>query len=311
MIKIAFIGDIHGKNGTPLGRLQDYNEDLYAKLEWIVDYCNSNDILKIVHLGDIHDKWDVSDEWKNRIIKILRGYNGEFLTLIGNHDEPYGSEKYHYQTCLHNLELAGVLKIFNEPEVLEDTVVIPLSLGIKRAKEQLHAYGESQKIGFEYIFCAHHFYEFGLCPEAGFVKEDLQSYMQQASIILGHDHKQYDTSTIDMMTLYRPGSLMRTELSEETIKQRPRILVYDNHIWNYVEVPHRTIDEIYNVQDYRNRKSDVKLFRSIQNNLESVGKYFHNSDTIIPCSQALKELGCPIEEYNYLKAVYQQCAQAF
>lgn len=312
-MNICFIGDIHGKNSSPLDRLVDYNEDLYSKLSWIIEYCNINDINTIVHLGDIHDKWDTSDGWKNKIVKILRDYKGKFYTLIGNHDLPYNSDAYHNQTCLHNLELSGVLKILRSELVLSNVVLAPLSLNIKEAKKQFYYYNENQKIGFQYILCGHHFYEFGLSPDSGFTEEDLKSYNQSVDMILGHDHRQYDQLQVGAVRLLRPGSLMRTELSEVMIDHKPRILIYNStsDSWSPVEVPHRDINEIYNVANYRNKKSEAKLFRQIKNNLESVSKLLHNDDTIIPCSQALKDLKCPAEEFNYLKQVYQLCGQEF
>jgi DNA repair exonuclease SbcCD nuclease subunit len=312
MTKICFIGDIHGKNGNPLGRLCDYNEDLYKKLEWVINYCNTNNVSTIVHLGDIHDKWSASDEWKNKMIKILREFKGEFLTLIGNHDEPYGNEQFHYQTCLHNLELAGVLKILREPKIIDNiTLLTPLTLSITKAKKELKEAIDNAPVGAELIFVGHHFYNFGLEPSAGFVTEDLKKVDVKCSLILGHDHRQYDTEQVDMVTIYRPGSLMRTELAESMLNHKSRVLIYEPGSFSYVEVPHRNINEIYDVTEYMSRKTDARMMTRLKNNLEDIGNYLHKNDAVIPCSQALKELNCPIEEFNYIKTAYQVCGQEF
>lgn len=315
MTKILFIGDIHGKRTNPLNRLCDYNEDQYKKLEWIRDYCMSNDVRTIVHLGDIFDKPEATEEWKNKFIQIWKPYQsfGKFYSIVGKlHDLFYNVEQSYPKTCLANLELSGILEVIDSKIIAVDNVELcALSMHTTTAKKQMLELDKSFRVGYEHIILAHQFYQWELEPEAGFTEEELKTIQTKCSLVLGHDHRQHQTQEVDMVSVFRPGSLMRTELSEETIQMKPRVLLYDNGSWNYIEVPHRDITEIYNVQEYRTKKANSKLFRQLENNLEDIGKYFHNNDTVIPCSQALKELNCPQEEYEYLKAVYQVCSQEF
>lgn len=312
MTKICFIGDIHGKNSTPLGRLTDYNEDQFAKLAWIRQYCEENDITHIVHLGDIYDKPEATDAWKNKFIQTWFGFKGKFYSIIGMaHDLFYNNEKSFDKTCLANLELSGVLKVLREKVVIDDVELIPLDMRIRDAKESLTDIEKDLRISYHHILVGHHFYEWQLDKSAGFTEEELSEFLTNCDLVLGHDHRQHETVQAGCVTVHRPGSLMRTELSEEMIKHRPRILIYEDHIWRYVEIPHKDINEIYNVQEYRSHKADAKAFRQIHNNLENVGQYLHKTDDIIPCSKALADLGCPKEEFEYLRAVYQSCGQAF
>lgn len=314
MTKILFLGDIHGKKANPLDRLCDYNEDQYMKLEWIRDYCIKNEIGTIVHLGDIADKPEMPEEWKNRFIQIWKQYQdyGKFYSIPGLlHDFFHNREDSYSKTCLYNLELSGVLEVLREPVYFRDVALVPLSMHTKEAKEQIKYIDKKFKIGVEYILLAHQFYNWELDKDAGFTEEELQTIGVSCSLVLGHDHRQYEDEQVGYVTVRRPGSLMRTELSETTISMKPRMLLYDNHIWSYIEIPHRPIEEIYNVAEYKNNKANAKVFKSLKNNLEDISKYFHQDDTVIPCSQALRELGCPSEEFNYLKAVYQSCGQEF
>lgn len=313
--KICFIGDIHGKNRNPLGRLYDYNEDLFYKLNWIIRYCNDNNINKIVHLGDIHDKTESSDEWKNKLIMTIRQFNGDFYSLIGNHDLPNNNEQLYSQTCLFNLELSGAIKILREPEIIDFGQIIPLSLDIQKAKKDLIKYYEESEAGSTCIFVGHNYYNFSLNLNAGFVDEDFAEIRSKIYMVLGHDHRQHEAVTTGNCTIFRPGSLMRTELSEETISMRPRILIYANDSlvssWKYVEVPHRDINEIYDVGFYRSKKINTKYFKQTANALDNIDKYLKAQNVQIKCSDALKQLNCPIEEYEYLKAAYQMCSQEF
>lgn len=314
MTKILFIGDIHGKKSNPLDRLCDYNEDQYKKLDWIRDYCIENGIKTIVHLGDIADKPEMPEEWKNRFIQIWRPYQsyGKFYSIPGLlHDYFHNREDSYSKTCLYNLELSGVLEVLREPVKFGDVALMPLSMFTKEAKEQIRYIDKRFKTGVDYVLLAHQFYNWELNKDAGFIDDELITICTPCSLVLGHDHRQHSDVQVGNVTVRRPGSLMRTELSETTIAMRPRVLLYDNHIWSYVEVPHRPIEELYNVVEYRNNKSNAKVFRNLKNNLEGISKYFHQDDTIIPCSQALKDLNCPSEEYDYLRAVYQICGQEF
>ena len=314
-MKCCFVGDIHGKNRSPLDRLKDYNDDLFNKLEWLVSYCNDNDISYVIHLGDIHDKTDASDEWKNRFIQTWKQYNGKLYSIFGNHDIPFNNEQFYTKTCLRNLELSGVLSILKEPLYISSKVrIIPLSLNLDKAKKELKEYFDSSIYDLHNIFVGHHYYEFGLNKGAGFVEEDFNFITHKTDLILGHDHKQYEICIANEMQIFRPGSFMRTELSEYTITMHPRILVYDDatNKYQYVEVPHRNINEIYDVANYNFKKHNTIYFKKTVNALENMHQYLSiDAKVVVPCSTALKQLNCPKEEYEYLRLVYQQCSQQF
>lgn len=317
MTKILFIGDIHGKNKSPLNRLKDYNEDLFTKLRWVVDFCAKEEVAACIHLGDIHDKTDATDEWKNQFIQVCRGFTCDFYTIIGNHDLPYNNEQLYYKTCLRNLELSGAIQILREPLEYSGLRIVPVPYDLSKAKQFIVDDYLSQKGGTYSIYLAHHFYEFGLQKNQGFVESDFeQTKGFKAALVLGHDHRQFDTITVNDLSIFRPGSLMRTELSEATISMHPRILLYDNESalssWRYINVPHRDINEIYDVADYRARKTGANYFKQISNALDNMDKYLKaDSVSMISCSDALKELNCPKEEYDYLRLVYSQCNQQF
>lgn len=312
MSKILFIGDIHGKATNPLKRLCNYNDDLFAKLTWIRDYANTNKIDAIVHLGDIFDKPEATDEWKNKFIQIWKQYNGKFYSIIGLlHDLFFNNEQSYIKTCLYNLELSGVLEVLDNTttNIGNDVELISLHMKTKESKKQLRSLKANKER--HTILLAHQFYEWDLDKSAGFTEEELLAIPFKCDLILGHDHRQHKTEYVNNVNVFRPGSLMRTELSETTIEQKPRILLYDNGNYSYVEVPHKSIQEIYNVTDYRVKKTTAKAFKNIKNNLEDVSKYLHSNATVKTCSEALKELNCPLEEFNYLKTVHQMSGLEF
>ena len=46
----ALIGDQHLSDTTPESRKDNYTEAIFAKMEFILDYCNSNDIWLLIFL---------------------------------------------------------------------------------------------------------------------------------------------------------------------------------------------------------------------------------------------------------------------
>lgn len=316
-MRICFIGDIHGKVSSPLDRLTDYNEDLFAQMRWLIDFMNDKDIKYAVHLGDLFDKPEMPDWWKNRFIETWKSYKGQLYSIIGMaHDLFYNREESYEKTGLYNLELSGILKVLREPITLEHQIqLLPLSMKIDNAKEDLKTIQSKFDMSVEHhIMLAHQFYKWSLDESAGFIESDfahLSTY--RLHLILGHDHRQHDTELAYSTYIDRPGSFMRTELSEDTINIKPRVLLFDTDsaYRDYITVKCRDINEIYNIAEYRHRKASTKTFKQIRNSIQEIANYLHKDESIISCSQALKELDCPIEEYNYLKSVHQICNQQF
>ena len=303
MSKICFIGDIHGKVKTPSNYLSDYNKDLFEQLQWVKDYCTQNNIQTIIHLGDIFDKPEATDEWKNEFIKLWKGFNGTFYTIIGAaHDLFFNQGSSYERTCLRNLELAGVIKVLDSTILpFDDVNVYSLSTFLKTAKEQVKTLNlDSTKFN---ILLAHQFYEWGFDKSEGFVYDDFKNLSVHCSLILGHDHSQHDTLEYEKLSVFRVGSFMRTELSETTINMIPRVLIYDTGSFYYVNIPCKNINEIYNVAEYKVKKA--KLFKEIKNNIKEIADYINKPNDVLLCSDFLKEKGCPVEEFDYLKSVHQ------
>ena len=310
MTKICFIGDIHGKKKSPSNRLTDYNIDLFNQLEWVKNYCNQNQIEYIIHLGDIFDTPDATDEWKNKFIELWKSYNGTFYSIIGAaHDLFYNQKNSYDKTCLRNLELSGVIKVLksNDYLSLNEAAIYSLSPYIDEAKEQLK--NLNLQIDKCNIIVGHQFYNWNLDESISIVDDDFVNINANCSLILGHDHHQYNNVLSGNITIYRPGSFMRTELSEATINMTPRVLIYNSGVFEYVNVPCRNINEIYNVSEYMSKKN--KLFKQIKNNIENISKYLDNQNVNISCSKYLMSSNCPSDEFEYLKSVHQVCNQEF
>ena len=84
-------------------------------------------------------------------------------------------------------------------------------------------------------------------------------------------------------------------------------MCYDDSVYRYAGRHYLS----YDVGFYRSKKAQAKYFKQTSNALDNIDKYLKAQNVQIKCSDALKKLDCPTEEYEYLKAAYQMCSQEF
>ena len=90
-MKILSCSDIHLDNRNPKYRTGEYENEIFAKLEWLVDYAIDNGIMFITISGDIFDKTGVPFSTINRLCKTFYKFLSEtsgnrIITTFGQHD---------------------------------------------------------------------------------------------------------------------------------------------------------------------------------------------------------------------------------
>jgi len=91
LMKILSCSDIHLDNRNPKYRTGEYENEIFAKLEWLVDYAIDNNIMFITISGDIFDKTGIPFSTINRLCKIFyryisRNLSNKIITTFGQHD---------------------------------------------------------------------------------------------------------------------------------------------------------------------------------------------------------------------------------
>ncbi len=90
MSKILFCGDVHLSDRPPLGRVENYREQVLDKLEEIGKISNEEEVDAVCLLGDIyHSKRPMftSHYLVQKVQEVLATYHGKVFILPGNHDQ--------------------------------------------------------------------------------------------------------------------------------------------------------------------------------------------------------------------------------
>ena len=88
-MKILTVGDLHVRDGNPLGRTDNYKEAIFQKLMSIQGLALEHQVEHTVFLGDIFDQKRgsrVSDTIRQRLIVHFNSWHGEVWVVPGNHD---------------------------------------------------------------------------------------------------------------------------------------------------------------------------------------------------------------------------------
>lgn len=85
-MKLVYIADLHLRASTPINRKDDYVEEQFRKLDFIIDYTNSVDGVLLIG-GDVFDRATNHPSWfLNRVMKSFLHLQGWLHIIPGNHD---------------------------------------------------------------------------------------------------------------------------------------------------------------------------------------------------------------------------------
>jgi len=116
MIKLVHITDLHFANKPPVSRIDDYNDTLFKKLKWVVDFANKKKVDGILLGGDIWHTHQPNPYLLIQFIDILSQFNKNIYYIWGNHDVQGGNTDHIDRTTF------GFLKRFDKFIYLHDNV---------------------------------------------------------------------------------------------------------------------------------------------------------------------------------------------
>ncbi len=221
-------------------------DDLYNKLQFVVDYCNSNDA-QLLHAGDLFDKATVPDLVKTKLAPNFMKLKYPMICINGNHDLLYSNVEYNYKTSFGLWESHGVIRNLDKKDIDLGDVYLTSQVPITpKGKPQIvlhHGFLNKDDENWSFKFT------------------DIQT-KESTIIVLGHDHCQYDdiqyTSNVRII---RPGSFTRTNRASEN--QRQPQLVHIKLINGLlkskkVEVPARPWEEVFKTKEVKITKAQQK-----------------------------------------------------
>lgn len=191
MKNFIVVNDTHfmSKSGTRL----DILPALLEKWEWVLGLCKANGAV-LLHTGDFFNSSVVPDEVKNAIMLRVKFHDVRIFGIPGNHDMMYSNDAFYDKTSLRNLELAGCISMVTSELDFGGVSVAPV--GVKTSQPA--------------IVLGHGFLDQG--SEWVIKVSDLDIYDKPTCVFLGHDHKAYPPSVVNIQTptiCYRHGSFIR------------------------------------------------------------------------------------------------------
>lgn len=243
MSSFVFITDLHIKSSSKV-RSGDVLDDICNKLNFVIDYCNSNDCSLLIG-GDVFDKPSVPDYIKSRVMSIFTKSKNRIYTIPGNHDRLYDNPEYSFKTSYNVLTSAHIFQDLDSTEFLDlDDVILTSHVPVvTRNKPQIVIFH-----GFLNQDDGRNTFRF----------TDLQS-TDNTLVLLGHDHCVYDDIRFkDNIKIVRPGSFLRGERADaqNRIPQLVHIVVRDGKLLTKkVNIKCRASAEIFKTKTLEITKS--------------------------------------------------------
>ena len=85
VLNFVFVTDIHGRTNNPVSRKDYFPEAILNKLNWVVDYANSNNAI-ILCGGDWLNRPDTSPTFISKMCSVFNKSKYKIVGVLGNHD---------------------------------------------------------------------------------------------------------------------------------------------------------------------------------------------------------------------------------
>lgn len=117
-MKLVYIADLHLRASAPINRKDDYVEEQFRKLDFIIDYVNSVDGVLLIG-GDVFDRATNHPSWfLNRIIRSFTSIKYISDIIPGNHDLLGHSLETFDANSICLLDYLGRVRVFKEQSVM-------------------------------------------------------------------------------------------------------------------------------------------------------------------------------------------------
>jgi len=132
--KFIYITDVHF-GATPVSRKAGYNEQILAKVEWILKLAKKNKCV-VLNGGDFFDKPKVAVFNLIQVLKLFRQYSDvEFYSIRGNP----GHDSFEESSPLTIMEMCGFFKLTDTHKDFGDVRVIFKDHGVEDAEDHVDA----------------------------------------------------------------------------------------------------------------------------------------------------------------------------
>jgi len=257
--KFVHITDVHLRNTPPANRIDDYNESIFKKLEFVFDFCKRKNVKNLLLTGDLADSHTLNCEVTGRLVRLIKKYGLKIYFIYGNHD---------MNANLVDVDKTafGLLEEYNWFHVVKDnpiqfnhTVLAGHSFTKSKAVQNTWLF-PSENSGKVRILLAHPMItkDPSINIRGHYKQINVNEISTTANILLcGHNHvgweKPVEVKELDVSSLVvNPGAISRRSITEATEGYGPRltyIVVYKTgkFVVKFVKIPHLPIRKCFDV----------------------------------------------------------------
>jgi len=295
---LLLTADWHLREDSPEAWVGDYPKAQKDALEFIGGIQEENDWCPVVVAGDFYDKWKVSHEFENWVMKNLP--KGKILVVPGQHDLRNHNIDYMNQTAISVLRNSGRIRLLGSEPFLAGEDADVIIQGFPWGSD-LRTKGRAKYEGRR-VAVAHVMTYRRVTPYPGCKADQAHIIMDKLSkmdlIVTGDNHETFTVEREERL-LVNPGSLMR--IKADQIDHKPSVFLWyaESNSVEQVFLPQTKGDvsrehiEIEKVRDKRveafvkKLKGGVEIGLSFENNLK---EFMDANDVKKPVRAIINEL---------------------
>lgn len=237
--RIAVVVDPHMRGRPPRARIDDFAASLTEKLNWVVEYCNEQNINAMLIPGDLFDSFAASMQSIGTLAVILNHFYGAILTIPGNHDLVAGNPETIWRTPYNLLDRLGIIhNVATQPFYIwpvpkKGRGICVTGVGYNYATDTPEGAGDftSPLGGSPDCVNIHMVHNMLLAHRPGFEMRHtlIDEVKTNADVIItGHDHSGFGViRRSDGVLFVNPGSISRLSASESEMRRQVSIAVLD------------------------------------------------------------------------------------
>ena len=277
MSKIAIIGDVHLSDVQVTTRLDNYNEAILAKLEFVKQACNDRGMDAVFFLGDLfHRKaaQQTTHQTISRLIDIFNGFKCNVYTIIGNHDYNHSMEALDKQP-IYVLKTSGAIQIIGDNMPKAKCVVATGKArsievyGLSHLDENDEKLDNYNRIdnsinrnNFNILLTHQWIFEDGFQFFGHYLNYENLKDLHFDIIANGHYHPAGEEKQVYGKLFLRPGAICRVSSSKEDLALKPRFVILDidvdspekKYSFEYVQIPFEPADKVFDMNAVKHAK---------------------------------------------------------
>jgi DNA repair exonuclease SbcCD nuclease subunit len=247
MFEFLYATDPHIKHSQPNNRIDNYNESILKKLDFIGRYAKDNGVKVLVLGGDLTDSHHVKSEPLIAFSDIIFKYDLKLYYVFGNHDVQGANFNYIDKTCLGFITRYRWFHDLNEKVYREDRCFISgynYTTEKKRNDFMFPEIKDKIRTPYKKILVLHaNIYDIHnknpMIDKIGITYDQIKT---DADLILcGHTHYGWeDAGYIGKTMVINPGSIARVKYDEDINGFGPRLVHFrigQDIDYKFVKIP--------------------------------------------------------------------------